>query len=475
MLLYLINPHNACVSIVNAKDGRWNKYRIWKPLNLLVLAALTPREWEIKVLDENLGDKDYSSMPRPDLVGITAFTSQATRAYELAREFRRRGVRVVIGGIHATMCQKEASQYADAIVTGEAETIWPQVMEDARRGELKRVYAGGLGNMERIPPARHDLLPTGYFFGSIQTNRGCPLNCNFCSVTAFNGGKFRYRPIEDVIEELKAIPEKNVLIVDDNLIGTRKDHIARAKDLFRAMIKARVRKRWIAQVTINMADDDELLTLAAQSGCRGVFIGFESSTEEGLIEVRKKFNIQKGRDFKASVRRMQRHGIIVTGSFIMGLDSDKKGVGKRLAQAGLDYGLDIMNVMFLTPFPGTGLWEQMLSNGRISANNFPRDWQYYTLTFPVAAYKHLSWEDMLKEVDTCVKTFYSYRHILRRLMGNLWWDRKPLNAIGLVISNLNYRGNQRINSKTAMELDLSRGDPQMQTEVGREQVRTASR
>lgn len=457
MRLCLINPSNPLVSIVKTEETRWNEYRVWKPLGLLVLAGLTPPEWDITIVDENLGAPDYTGRPRPDLVGITAFTSQAVRAYEVSDEFRNRGVPVVIGGIHATMCQEEALERADAVVSGEAENVWAQVLEDARQETLKRVYAGARSEIAQVSLARHDLLPTGYRMGSIQTTRGCPLNCTFCCVTAFNGKEYRQRPIADVVAEFKLIREKYVLVVDDNLIGTRSDHIARAKDLFRAMIQANLGKRWVAQVTINMADDEELLRLAARAGCIGVFIGFESPTEEGLVEVHKKFNIQKGRDFKASVRRIQRHGIGVTGSFIMGLDTDEKGIGKRIAHAGESYGVDVLNVLFLTPLPGTILWQEMESEGRIVANDFPADWRYYTLTFPVARYKHLSWDDMLHEMRECTRMFYSYPRILRRLLGGAWRMRRPRTILASLASNLSYNRNQRIDLKTQEEFELSRG------------------
>ena len=262
MRLYLINPCNPLVSLVKTGGNRWNSYNVWKPLGLMVLAGLTPDEWEISILDENLTTPDYYALPLPDLVGITAFTSQATRAYDIAATFHRLNVPVVMGGIHVTMCPKEAMGRVDAIVTGEAESIWEEVLTDCRSGILKQCYEGRQDDLNNVPAARHDLLSEGYHFGSIQTSRGCPLSCSFCSVTAFNGGKFRRRPVENIIEEFKMIREKNVLIVDDNLIGTRKEHIEYTKTLFRAMIAAKLDKHWIAQVTINMADDNELLILA---------------------------------------------------------------------------------------------------------------------------------------------------------------------------------------------------------------------
>ncbi len=286
MHLCLINPSNPLVSIVRVNESRWNRYRVWKPLSLMVLAGLTPPEWEITIVDENLGVPDYPAMPRPDLVGITAFTSQANRAYEVAAHFRALDVPVVMGGIHATMCLAEVMERVDSAVTGEAESVWPQVLADARNRCLKRRYDGGFADMDSIPPARHDLLASGYAMGAIQTTRGCPMNCTFCSVTAFNGAHYRQRPIPDVVREFQLIREERVLVVDDNLIGTRPKHIARAKDLFRAMAQANLRKEWVAQATVNFGDDEELLALAAKAGCRGVFIGFESPTPEGLLELR---------------------------------------------------------------------------------------------------------------------------------------------------------------------------------------------
>jgi radical SAM superfamily enzyme YgiQ (UPF0313 family) len=454
MQLYLINPYNPLVSLADTKQSWWNRYRVWKPLGLLVIAALTPPEWEVTVFDENLGVPDYHALPKPDLVGITAFTSQANRAYDVADEFRQRGVSVVIGGIHATMCQDEARQHVDSIVTGEAESIWQTVLDDAKLGQLKAHYTGEHVDMGQVPPARHDLLSKGYVFGSIQTTRGCPLDCNFCSVSAFNGKAYRHRPIEDVIAEMRTIREHRVLVVDDNLIGTSRAHIERAKELFRAIIKAKLRKSWVAQVTINMADDDELLALAAKAGCHGVFIGFESPTDEGLVELGKRFNMLKERDFKASVKRIHRHGILVVGSLILGLDSDKVGIGTRIAAAANHYGVDMLNALFLTPLPGTQLWEQMESEGRIAANDFPRDWQYYTLGFPTAHYKNFSWPEILAEMATCNRRFYSRRQIAWRLIKNLLGRRRPLVSLA---SNLSYRNNARTTEKLYTAMGMREG------------------
>ncbi len=447
MRLLLINPRNPLVNVTN-KTNYWNKYRVWKPLGLLVLAGLTPPEWDITVIDENVDCPDYSLMPRPDMVGLSAFTSQAPRAYELAAVFRGWGVPVVMGGIHATMRQKEAMERVDVVVTGEAEGIWSKVLEDATRGTLKPLYAGGHEDMDKTPPARHDLLPTGYHFGAIQTTRGCPLNCSFCSVSPFNGRKYRRRSIEAVVAEFKLIREKHVLIVDDNLIGTRPDHIERAKDLFRAMIDADLGKKWVCQATINMADDEELLRLANQAGCIGAFIGFETISDEGLAEVHKKYNIQKDRDYGVSVRRIQSYNITVAGSFIMGLDVDRHGIGLNIADTANKYGVDILNVLFLTPLPGTVLWNKMEEEGRITANRFPEDWKYFTLTLPVGRYKHLTEDEILEEMNSCIHRFYSLRGILRRVGRNIWKRQHPFVAL---VSNMSYRKNGSISREVCQE------------------------
>jgi radical SAM superfamily enzyme YgiQ (UPF0313 family) len=448
MRLYLINPTNPLVSCVTAKQNRWNRYRIWKPLSLLVLARQTPPEWEVTILDENLRRPDYAALPRPDLVGITAFTSQAPRAYEIAAFFRGLGVPVVMGGIHATMCLEEVLGRVDSVVTREAETVWPCVLADVLAGSLQRHYDGGHVPVEEFVPARQDLLPEGYAFGTIQTTRGCPLNCSFCSVTTFNGAQYRQRPVGDVVREFATIPEKRILVVDDNLVGTRPDHIARAKDLFRALAKAKLRKQWIAQATINFSDDEELMSLAWKAGCRGVFIGFESPSEDGLREIGKRFNLRAGRDFRASVRRIQRHNILVMGSFIIGLDVDDAGIGERVARTAKQYGVDSMNVLFLTPLPGTRLWDQMKSEDRITLDAYPEDWRFYTLTFPVARYQRLTSDAVMEEMEDSNRAFYSMPGVALRFWSSFWQWRKPL--INLV-TNLSTRNNSRVESRSYVD------------------------
>jgi radical SAM superfamily enzyme YgiQ (UPF0313 family) len=425
---------------------------------LLVIAGLTPADWDVTIVDENMAAPDYDAM-QPDLVGITAFTSQATRAYELAALWRRRGVPVVMGGIHASLCCEEAMSRVDAVVTGEAESVWAQVCADASAGKLARLYRGEFVATEKLQPARHDLLANQYRFGSIQTTRGCPLNCSFCSVTAFNGGRYRQRPIEAVIEELRLVEEDLVLFVDDNLFGTRKEHIERSKALLRAIIESGIRKRWVCQTTVNMADDAELLELAVQAGCFGVFIGFEATTPEGLVEVHKKFNTIRNRDLRDSVMTIQRHGIAVIGAFVIGLDTDTRGIGTTVAQTAGRYGVAAINVLILTPLPGTDLWKKLDAEGRILKKDFPNDWRYYTLNHPVAIFKNHSWRDLVDEMVACYRRFYSWPAILARAFEIGWRTRRILPALGVLVVNASYRLNLRNDLDTYARMDLDTGAP----------------
>lgn len=453
--LLLINPSNPLANMARTSRSRLSRrYRVWKPLGLMVLAGLTPDDWEISIVDENLGVPDYEVLPRPDLVGLTAFTSQAPRAYGLAAQFRGLGVPVVMGGVHASMCRKEAGVHVDAVVTGEAEGIWATVLTDARRGHLEPLYEGGRADLTQASLVRHDLLPSRYAFGAVQTTRGCPLSCHFCSVTAFNGARYRERPVSDVVREFRLIRERLVFVVDDNLIGTTAAQLSRAKELFRALAAAELGKRWIAQTTVNFADDEELLQLAAQAGCIGVFIGFESPTAEGLAEVGKRFNLRQDRDFAASVRRIQRHRIMVVGSFMIGLGVDEPGIGRQVADTAVSYGMDNVNVAFVTPLPGTALWNQMSEDGGFPLDRFPEDWKYYTLTYPVARYRHLSLEEAIEEMVVCNRTFYSSLHFFGRMTQNVRCARHPLFNL---VNNLSSRRNSRLLTKAYADFRREEG------------------
>lgn len=237
--------------------------------------------------------------------GITAFTAATPRAYEIAGLYRSKGIPVVMGGIHASMCPDEAINYVDSIVIGEAESIWPKVIQDAEKNNLQKIYKGEYRELTGMPVPRRDLFNKEYIFSTVQTARGCPMDCEFCSVTAFNGQRFRRRPAQEVLAELESINNKMIFFVDDNIIGYGKKSREIAISIFQGMVQRKMNKLWFCQVSLNFADD-EVLLWARKAGCQMVFIGLEAENIDSLKEINKKLNLIKGIDgytdaFKRSI------------------------------------------------------------------------------------------------------------------------------------------------------------------------------
>jgi len=453
-LLVLLNPFNPAIE--KRRDDRIFLTRSWslKPLSLFVLAGITPNSWEVRVVDENARPLDLSFDRKPTLAGITAFTSQAERAYELADKMRASGVPVVMGGIHASFCPEEALKHADSVVIGEAEGVWREVLDDARNGGLKRLYRGEHTDLKG-QMARHSIPDTFYRVGAMQTARGCPFNCSFCSVTAFNGGRFRFRPIEEVVKEMRQAPEGVMLLVDDNLVGVTPAHHERAKELFRAIIRAKIRKWWVTQVTTHFGDDPEFCRLAAKAGCLGVFIGFESPHDVDLQATNKHFNVRGIEEVRRRVRNIQRAGVVVDAAFIIGLDTQKPGIAREIDAYARTIGVDAVNIFVMTPLPGTRLFDQLAAEGRIVMNNYPVDWRYYTLMYPTVRFRNFSWSQMVDEYREFVRLFYTRRRIIARLRRCL---RRPRQLLFATVGNFSIRATARA-SVALLEEYVSRADP----------------
>lgn len=399
--LLLINPRN--------KVSLYGDY-LWEPLSLAYIAAATPRHWEIEFIDEQCEPAgiDYAAR-RADLVGLTAFTTQATRAYAIAGELRARGVPVVMGGIHASLVTDEAARYVDSIVTGEGESVWPQVCADFEAGRLAARYAGRTVSLDgAIRPDRSIFRKYRYEYVSAQTSRGCPMDCSFCSVTAFNGNVFRMRDVNDVVAELKTIRARDIILVDDDLNGFSRRAKERCLALFRAMIDAGLDKRWITQVTINFGDDDELLRLARAAGCAGVFIGLESTDTASLALIRKDGKSRRrGVEYYAdNLARCHAHGIGVVGSFILGIDTqDMSTIVDEILAFAERTELDALNPTILTPLPGTRDYRQLDAEGRILFKNYPEDWEKYTLAFPVSTVPNVTGAGLMKRYFELLQWF----------------------------------------------------------------------
>ncbi len=404
---------------------RWREYAIsnfsiFPPLSLPLLAALTPPDVEVSLTDEMVSKVDFDK--DVDLVGITVMTPAAPKAYEMSKEFRKRGVKVVLGGIHPSLMPEEAAQHADAVVIGEAEDVWKDVIEDAKKGKLKKFYhCSERPKLDKLPIPRRDLLKKRRYLTTnvVQTTRGCPFDCDFCAVTKFFGRTFRYRPVDDVIKELETIKGNRVLFVDDNITGNPRY----AKELFERLIPLKI--KWISQSSITIAKDEKLLSLASKSGCMGLFIGLESLSPENLEEMRKS-KVNKVEEFETSIKKIQDHGLGIEGAFIFGFDGDDVSVFERTVEFAKKMKLAAAQFGILTPFPGTDLFDKLEKENRI----IDRDWSKYTISNVVFLPKKMSVEALQNGSNWAWHEFYSYKSIFSRILTDFkkrWAFFIPIN------------------------------------------------
>ena len=394
------------------------RFSTFSPLSLAYVAAVTPAGWEVKIADENISPFTYEEA---NLVAITAFTSNINRAYELAEIYRDKGIKVIMGGIHASMIPEEVMNYADAIVVGEVEGIWNQVIKDFEQNTLSKKYIGpriDLENYDVIP--RRELLSPEYIWQSVQTSRGCPFNCYFCSVSRYLGKTYRFRRAGDVLKELAAIKEQYIAFVDDNLIGYNQESVQRAKRLFEGMIQNKLNKKWWMQTSINAADDEEVIKLAAKAGCMFVFIGFEAISLNSLKGMKKGVNIRTGVDnYKRVVNIFHKYGIGVFGAFIIGNDYETAEYYRELAKFLVRSGIDMFQISILTPLPGTEFMDQMVDENRLVYKEFPKDWSKYRFSYVVHQPHNLD-IDLVYQADNYLKRkIYSFPAYQIRLLKAL--------------------------------------------------------
>jgi radical SAM superfamily enzyme YgiQ (UPF0313 family) len=401
-------------------------------LPLTTVAALTPPEHEVRIVDENVEPLDFDT--ECDVVGVTLMTALAPRAYEIAKEFRARGKIVVGGGFHPTLCSQEAAEHFDAIVAGDAEGAWEQVLRDIAAGRLcscasakrregqslkdstlhRSAATKGIGRIYRSQPCsavlktpipRRELLAhTARHYvtiNAVQTGRGCRHGCRYCSVTAFHRQQHRHRPLADVLAELHTIP-RDFIFVDDNIIADA----GYAGELFRAMVP--LRKRWVGQCSIEIADNPELLQLARAAGCRGLFIGIETVSEENLAAMGKAFN--DSRHYAERLRTIHRHGTGVVAGMIVGLDQDDAGVFERTLRFLDRTRIDALQLNILTPLPGTPLFTDMERANRVTDH----DWSHYDFRHVVFRPARMTTEELQAGADWLYAQFYRLDRILWR-------------------------------------------------------------
>lgn len=329
-----------------------------EPLVFAILAGLTPAGIETVLFDERLEPISYDEPT--DLVALTVETYTARRAYQIAAEFRRRGVPVVMGGYHPTFLPGETAQFADAVVLGDAEGLWAQVVRDAQTGCLKRFYQYEAESpLAGFKPDRRIFQGKRYAPAAlVQYGRGCRFACEFCSIHAFYGFNLRQRPVREVVAEIEALERRHIFLVDDNIFVD----LPQAKALFQALIPLKI--RWSCQVSIDIARDAELMALLEKSGCTTAVIGFESLNECNLAQMKKKWNLKHG-DYATSVQKFRDHGVMIYGSFVFGYDRDTVDSFDITLEFALRSKFYLANFNPLTPMPGAQLYHRLHAEGRL--------------------------------------------------------------------------------------------------------------
>jgi radical SAM superfamily enzyme YgiQ (UPF0313 family) len=369
---------------------------------LLILAAMTPDQCELEYIDENTRAIDFSQSY--DLVGLTGVTAQAPRVYRIADQFRENGAAVVIGGIHATILPEEAKQHADSVVIGEGEYLWPHIVRDAIKGDLKPFYrASGPIDMNDSPIPKYECLkPCRYSFISVQTSRGCPHNCDYCVATAVYGRKYRHKAVDRVLAEVTYIKErvgwKHIFFSDDNLL-VRREH---AKVLLRELSPLKI--RWTSQSDIAIGDDPELLALMRDSGCAVVEIGLESLSTDTLRDIdRDGWKLRQRAHYAEYVNRIQEHGIGVVANFMVGFDTDDITVFDDIQEFVIENNLLAAFIGILCPLPGSRLRKAWEDEGR----EMSKDWSEYNLANVTFAPKRISKEALEGRYVKLYETIYS--------------------------------------------------------------------
>jgi radical SAM superfamily enzyme YgiQ (UPF0313 family) len=371
------------------------------------VAAATPPEHEIRLIDEKVEPVPLEDPDPPELVGITLHTGAATRAYELARSFRRLGAFTVLGGPHASARPSEGLQHADAVVVGDCEDTWPRLIADLEAGTPRRIYHSAFPPLTDVTPARLDLLGRDAYptLAVTHATRGCPYRCEFCNVPGLSGGQYRQRPVRNVVEEVEALRGPLVVFWDDNLTADRKYALKLFEEL------RPLRRRWIGQATVDLIRRPELVEAAAASGCIGLFIGFESFSVESLREVRKLHNrVEQYRDV---MKLVHDHGIVIDAGVMFGFDHDTPDVFDATLEASAEIGLDIVNFNILTPFPGTPLFERYLTDGRL----LTLDWDRYQPTRSVVHRPaRMTARELLDGYHDVLERFYRWGPLVARTL-----------------------------------------------------------
>jgi radical SAM superfamily enzyme YgiQ (UPF0313 family) len=387
------------------------KYSLFPPLGLATLAGYLPADAEVTIEDEHVEQVRLDDAP--DLVVIQAYITSARRSYELADHYRRRGARVVIGGLHPTSLPDEAAAHADTVFIGPGESTWPRFLADLAAGSPARRYTSTVRTLEGMPPPRRDLIKRHLYLvpNSLVVSRGCPHACDFCYVEAFFEGGRRYytQAVDDALAEIERLPGRHLYFLDDHLFGNGRF----ARDLFAGM--AGMGRLWQAAGTVKSVLQPGLLEAAAACGLRSLFVGFETISPKNLADHNKRQNLD--RDYGAAIRRLRDHGVMVNGSFVFGMDDDDPSVFDRTVEWAVRQGIETATFHVLTPYPGTALYRRMAAERRLLHS----DWDRYDTRHAVFRPARMTPEQLEEGYWRAYRDFYTWTNIVRGAATKHTW------------------------------------------------------
>ena len=397
--------------IAPAKDSdpsRNSKRAIRFPMiSLLYIAALTPEKHDVRIIEEEDQPTDFNTPC--DLVGITCMTGTATRAYKIADEFRRRGKKVVLGGIHPTVLPEEASHHCDSVMIGEAEPVWGKMLEDAERDSMKTCYHGDIAeNLNDYPLPKRELSSKSMVLGlqPIVTSRGCPYSCDFCSVWKFYGRKIRHVDVDRVVRDIGNSGTSKFMFLDDNIVGDQ----VYAKKLFEALKELKI--QWVGQASISFIKNTELLKLAASSGCKGLFFGLETVSEQKMKRMNKGMKSQK--ETIDAISQVMNHGIIFHASIVLGFDDDDKSIFDETLEFMYKSRIPSATFNILTPYPGTETYSHLKQQNRL----ITEDWRYYDHCTPTFIPRNMTLSELYSGYEYVKENFFSLKSTLQRFPAN---------------------------------------------------------
>jgi len=396
--------------------------KAWKPVQLGIIAALTPNDWDIELVDENYEKFEFI---HADLVAISSYTHCINSAYEIAGIYKKHNIPVVLGGIHASFFPEEAAQFVDIVAIGRAEGVWHDIINDFNNKNLKKIYTCKEDTPVCFKPDNAIFKKYDYPFGTVMASLGCPYNCEFCNIPRFLNHKYYLRDVDDIIEELKETEEEFFIFNDDNIIGNTESHKNRLAELFTKMIENRINKKFQCACTINIAQYPDLLKLAHKAGCVLLYIGIESDNTKELSLFNKPSNKAFAIDkYKKAYKTINRHKIFVFGGIICGTDEDKEEDILRKKDILVNSALTAISLTYLTPLPKTLLYERLDKEGRLLYKSYPQDWVYYNCYCVTFSPKHGT---QAGHFEAYLKATYDMYHNKRTFWPDLF-TRKFLKA-----------------------------------------------